>query len=185
MPVPEDPLRPFVLQAQSGDAAGFDEIVRRVRDRLLATAACLSRDSHGADDLVQETLADAWRIIGSFDFRCLFTTWLHGMLRFRHLRWVRDRKRHGPWEGNAWETEPAGVDDGPKAPDELLVAEETRERLRNLVARLPEVHRQTVELRFFARHDLQEMAAAMDVPLGTVKSRLHHALEKLRNLYEA
>jgi RNA polymerase sigma-70 factor (ECF subfamily) len=53
------------------------------------------------------------------------------------------------------------------------------------VASLPEEHRLVVELRFFAGATLEEIAAALGCPLGTVKSRLHHALEKLRQMHLA
>jgi RNA polymerase sigma-70 factor (ECF subfamily) len=55
-------------------------------------------------------------------------------------------------------------------------------RIRRAVANLPEEHRLVVELRFFAGATLDEMAAALGCPLGTVKSRLHHALKKLRQM---
>jgi RNA polymerase sigma-70 factor (ECF subfamily) len=52
--------------------------------------------------------------------------------------------------------------------------------LRQEVAALADAHREVIELRFFAEASLAEIAAALDIPVGTVKSRLHHALEKLR-----
>jgi RNA polymerase sigma-70 factor (ECF subfamily) len=59
---------------------------------------------------------------------------------------------------------------------------EDAQRVRQAVASLPEEHRLVVELRFFAGATLDEIAAALGCPLGTVKSRLHHALEKLRQM---
>ena len=55
-------------------------------------------------------------------------------------------------------------------------------RIRRAVANLPEEHRLVVELRFFADATLDEIAAVLGCPLGTVKSRLHHALKKLRQM---
>ena len=59
---------------------------------------------------------------------------------------------------------------------------EDAQRVRQAVASLPEEHRLVVELRFFAGARLGEIAAVLGCPLGTVKSRLHHALEKLRQM---
>ena len=67
-------------------------------------------------------------------------------------------------------------------PDRCAEASEDARRVRQAVASLPEEHRLVVELRFFAGATLEEIAAALDCPLGTVKSRLHHALEKLRQM---
>ena len=59
---------------------------------------------------------------------------------------------------------------------------EDAERVRNAVSALPDEHRQVIELRFFADAKLDDIAAVLDIPLGTVKSRLHNGLEKLRQL---
>ena len=73
----------------------------------------------------------------------------------------------------------ASTDSGPERSAE---ASEDSQRVRQAVANLPEEHRLVVELRFFAGAKLDEIAAVLDCPLGTVKSRLHHALEKLRQM---
>ena len=67
-------------------------------------------------------------------------------------------------------------------PDRSAETSEDARRVRQAVASLPEEHRLVVELRFFAGATLDEIAAALDCPLGTVKSRLHHGLEKLRRM---
>ncbi len=67
-------------------------------------------------------------------------------------------------------------------PSSSAEASEDASRIRQAVASLPEAHRLVVELRFFAGATLDEMAAALGCPLGTVKSRLHHAFEKLRQM---
>ena len=70
----------------------------------------------------------------------------------------------------------------PHTPSSFAEASEDARRVRQAVASLPEAHRLVVELRFFAGATLDEMAAVLGCPLGTVKSRLHHALEKLRQM---
>ena len=67
-------------------------------------------------------------------------------------------------------------------PESLFQMSEDAERVHRAVAELPDKHRQVIELRFFADASLNDIAAVLDVPLGTVKSRLHHGLEKLRQL---
>jgi RNA polymerase sigma-70 factor, ECF subfamily len=63
----------------------------------------------------------------------------------------------------------------------LAEASEDAQQVRRAVASLPEEHRLVVELRFFAGATLDEIASVLDCPLGTVKSRLHYALENLRH----
>jgi RNA polymerase sigma-70 factor (ECF subfamily) len=67
-------------------------------------------------------------------------------------------------------------------PDQSAETSENAERIRGAVARLPDEHRMVIELRFFAGATLEEITTLLDCPLGTVKSRLHYALEKLRQM---
>jgi RNA polymerase sigma-70 factor (ECF subfamily) len=130
-----------------------------------------------AEDVSQETLVEAWRSIGRFDGRCRFSTWLYGILRHRFLKAVR---RLG---SKAEELPPADAGSflTTKADPSLLAQRmEAACRIRQAVAELPEEHRQVIELRFFADATLDDISVALDVPLGTVKSRLHNGLEKLR-----
>jgi RNA polymerase sigma-70 factor (ECF subfamily) len=122
-------------------------------------------------------LIEAMNSLDRFDGRCLFATWLHGILRHRYLKSLRaDRRR------------PTPIDDGPlmwlcveeSDPSLGLDSAEESAVLRQEVAALADAHREVIELRFFAEASLAEIAAALDIPVGTVKSRLHHALEKLR-----
>jgi RNA polymerase sigma-70 factor (ECF subfamily) len=64
--------------------------------------------------------------------------------------------------------------------DGVLGVQEDAEQLRRAVALLPEEHRQVIELRFQAELSLEEISVSLGIPVGTVKSRLHHGLEKLR-----
>jgi len=140
-------------------------------------ALALGKDRHWAEDLAQETLIEAWRSLHRFDGRCQFSTWLYGILRHRFLKGRRRSVGHLPISD--------AVDEGcgaACAPDSLAEAAEDARRVRQAVAGLPEEHRLVVELRFFAGATLDEIAAALGCPLGTVKSRLHNGLEKLRQM---
>lgn len=168
--------------AQRGDAAAFRRLAERHADSLRACAVALCRDRHRAEDLVQETLVEAWRSLGRFDERCRFSTWLYGILRHRFLKGLRSRSISPASREESfpellvasWPTPPATAE---HSEDAL--------RVRDALADLPEEHRRVVELRFFAGAALDEIAAALGCPVGTVKSRLHHGLEKLRQMHLA
>jgi RNA polymerase sigma-70 factor (ECF subfamily) len=175
--VPNDDDRELIAHAQAGEASAFERLADRHAARLWRSALALGHDRQTADDLVQETLVEAWRSLARFDGRCRFSTWLYGILRHRFLK---SRRRRG-----AAQTSAVKVLDGDcssPSPERLAEAAEDARRVRRAVAGLPEEHRLVVELRFFAGASLEEIAAALDCPLGTVKSRLHHALEKLRQM---
>jgi RNA polymerase sigma-70 factor (ECF subfamily) len=175
--VPNDDDRELIGRAQAGEAAAFERLARQHTARLWRSALALGHDRQAAEDLVQETLLAAWRSLARFDGRCRFSTWLYGILRHRFLK---SRRRRGATQAA---TSEALVGDSPSAsPARLAEASEDARRVRRAVAALPEEHRLVVELRFFAGASLEEIAAALGCPLGTVKSRLHHALEKLRRM---
>jgi hypothetical protein len=110
-----------------------------------------------------------------FDESRRFSTWLYGILRHRFLKARRRRRPVAGGEGEA--ADRPGREASPIAAAEQ--AEEAR-LVQAAVAALPDQHRVVVELRFFASASLDEIATLVGCPLGTVKSRLHHALNKLR-----
>ena len=174
----EDTERELIDRAQTGEATAFERLVSLHAARLWRCALALCRDGHWAEDLSQETLVEAWRCLARFDGRCQFSTWLYGILRHRFLK----GRRHQNAARLSAPDAPGQVPCTAHTPSSSAEASEDARRVRQAVSSLPEVHRLVVELRFFAGATLDEIAAALGCPSGTVKSRLHHALEKMRQM---
>ncbi len=172
-PLPEPECR-LIQRAAAGDASAFQLLAEQQAETLWRFAGTLCHDRQLAEELAQETLVEAWRSLGRFDGRCRFSTWLYGILRHRFLRAMK-RQSTAPEVLPADWTAPSA-----HGPEAQLQHTEDAARIRTAVAELPSEHRQVIELRFFAEASLEEIAAALEIPLGTVKSRLHHGLEKLR-----
>jgi RNA polymerase sigma-70 factor (ECF subfamily) len=178
-----------LARARAGEAEGFCRLTEPLQTRLLRQAAALAGDLSAAEDLVAETLVEAWKSLERYDESCRFSTWLYAILLHRHHKWRR-RARSRPaalaWlpafqrehlaarQENLPSPEPSPAEDAARNDNSAL--------MRECVARLPEKHRRIILLRFFEDASLPDMARLLGCPVGTVKSRLHHALEKLRKI---
>ena len=162
----------LVARLAAGNQAALQELLRRWDRPLFAFIARYTADAD-VEDLRQET----WlRVVGAadrFDPSRRFSTWLFAIA----LNLCRDFARRRPAPVLA----PTEVERvmGPQAP---AGDPEAARQVRRLLAELPETLRSAVILRYY--HDLSEeqMAEVMDVPRGTVKSRLHHAVHRLMEL---
>jgi RNA polymerase sigma-70 factor (ECF subfamily) len=131
-----------------------------------------------AEDLAQETVVEAWRSLRRYNGSCQFFTWLCAILlnRFRHA--LREER----WRGEVVSARSGEDRDESAGPDEALWHGERAAHVRRCIAALPPKHRQVIFLRFYVDDSLAEIAAALGCSVGTVKSRLFHALEKLRRM---
>jgi RNA polymerase sigma-70 factor (ECF subfamily) len=174
-------------RARQGDAQAFCRLAAAHEERLFRHAVALCRDPALAEDLAAETLVQAWRSLGRFNAQCQFSTWLYAILLHRYQKAVRRARREpvpisslAPAEAGTVAERLDCLPDPQPPPAEAAQAAEQARTVRAAVAALPAIHQEVLCLRFFEGASLPEIAAALGLPLGTIKSRLHHALEKLR-----
>jgi RNA polymerase sigma-70 factor (ECF subfamily) len=175
--------------ARRGDTEAFGELCQVYENRLLRQAHVLCGNATLAEDLTQETLVEAWKSLHRFNGRCRFFTWLSAIMLHRHRKTLRqrrlllwsalDRGDRGEFSTRASQQEAAEP-----WPDKAAQSREHAALVRRCVARLPRKHQQVIFLRFGADDSLEGIAAALGCSIGTVKSRLFHALEKLRQMKE-
>ena len=174
-------------QARAGDAEAFCAMCRPHEGRLLRQAIALCGNEGLAEELAQETFVEAWKSLRRYNGRCQFFTWLCAILLHRHRNILRQRQPipFSAFAGNDRELPPEklsrSIEPGP-APDEAAQRRERAEQMRRCLEALPLKHRQAIYLRFYAEDSLEGIAAALGCSVGTVKSRLFHALEKLRRM---
>lgn len=177
----------LISRARSGDAEAFDELCREHMERLLRQATAMSRDAGAAEDLVQETLVEAWRSLPGYRGGCRFFTWLCRILIHRHLNSKR-RRWPAPFslllssDRDQTENFLDGLRDDALLPGGAMEQAERAARVLRSLAKLPTKQREVVHLRFYAGDTLEGIAAALGCAVGTVKSRLHHGLERLRQM---
>jgi RNA polymerase sigma-70 factor (ECF subfamily) len=175
----------LLARAQAGDGESFGALCAPLQDRLLRHAVTLCRDESQAQDLAQETLAEAWKSIHRFNSQCQFATWLCSILLHRHksaLRRSRWRSLLIHFRPGEQEKTAANLPDASPAPDHALELSERSQRVLRTLDRLPARQREVVFLRFYADQSLEEIGGALHCSIGTVKSRLFHALKNLRRM---
>jgi RNA polymerase sigma-70 factor (ECF subfamily) len=169
--------RELVELARSGDREAFSALAASVVDHLYATAVLILRDHSIADDATQETIVRAWRDLPSLRDPDRFDAWLRRLLiNACHDEGRRQRQRR-PEIALLPIHEPAIGD----ASDAFANSDALERGFR----RLSSDHRTAVVLHHYAGLSLPEVANAIGIPLGTAKSRVHHATRALRAALEA
>jgi RNA polymerase sigma-70 factor (ECF subfamily) len=179
--IPE--TRSLLDQARAGDAEAFGEICRVHGTRLLRQAVALCGNLTLAEDLAQDTLVEAWKSLRRYNGRCQFFTWLCAILLNRYRNILRGNRLRPAFTPGARDQDSAcNLPDHATLPDQAVELREQAVLVRQCVQALPAKHQQVIYLRFYVDDSLEGIAAALGCSVGTVKSRLFHALDKLRKM---
>lgn len=178
--ISEQEISALVRQAQAPDAEAFAEVLQILEPRLHRQALFLARDDHQALDLLQETVIQAWKHLARYDGRAQFFTWICTIMFHRHYDWLR-RVRTRAFALFSIPDQETACDETPD-PSGSLARAEDRERMRRSLDQLPKAQRSVIYLRFYAGESLEGIAAVLNCSVGTVKSRLFHALRRLAKM---
>jgi RNA polymerase sigma-70 factor (ECF subfamily) len=158
--------RAHVRGAQRGSASDLEALFRLHWPRAFRAAYLVTHDAQAAEDIAQESFLAAIRALDSFDRRRPFGPWLHRIVVNRAIDWTRAKRLRSEVELS--ELHPAG-DERADVDDETLAA----------LARLPPEQRAVVVMRYLLEFTPGEIADALDLPRGTVNSRLRRGLDTL------
>jgi RNA polymerase sigma-70 factor, ECF subfamily len=169
--------RALVDEARTGDREAFDALARSVGDVCMAIAFRILRDADRADDAVQAALITAWRELPTLRDLDRFEPWLHRILTRECYAEARRRGR--------WSTQ-VRLLAAPSQPESgEISAVNDRDQLDRAFRRLTIDQRSVLVFRHYVGLPLAEVADRLGIPLGTAKSRLHHATSALRASLEA
>ena len=163
-------------RSQQGDTEAFGVLVRRHAGRATALAALMVGNHADASDVSQEAFVKAWRHIRGFKGQTTFFTWYCSILRNTCFTWLR---RHHK-DKNVERLEAQNVPSSAADPALLAQRNEQTDRLWEAITALPTKHREIIVLKHFQQMSYKEIAAVLEIPIGTVMSRLHTAREALR-----
>ena len=170
----------LIRRAQAGDRDAFGALVRYSYPRVYRVAMRIARNREDAAEMTQETFVRAVQSIGRFDPQRPLFPWLYQISRNLSLNRIqRSRSR----EGSLPEFDL--LDPRSATPEEAAIRSESSQQIREAIERLPEHHRAVIVLSHFDECTYEEMAHVLEVPIGTVMSRLYNARKRLRVLLAA
>lgn len=173
----------LIARAQAGDRRSFDQLVADAYTLVFNTAYRVLGDQDLAADATQTAFVRAYRSLTSFGGRSSFTTWLYRIVTNVCLDMVRAQRRQAPALTALTDTPDDRTPDQPDerlGPEDRLLQSELQTAVHGALGRLRPEHRMVLVLYDLAGFPYEEIAAMLDLPLGTVKSRLNRARNSLR-----
>lgn len=161
----------LVKKAVKGDAGAFLALTKKHHNGLYRTAYGMLGNEHDAADALQESLLKAYRDMGKLRDPQMFKSWMYRILTNRCIDIIRQRQRTTPVE-NVW---------GSDSAEHLDNSWDAKMDVSRALEELDEQHRTVVVLRFFQDMSLNDISVVLNCPVGTVKSRLHRALQKMKS----
>jgi RNA polymerase sigma-70 factor, ECF subfamily len=171
----------WLERARGGDREAFRRIVERYRDPAYALALRIVGSAPDAEEAAQDAFVRVWRALPQFRGESRFSTWLYRVV----VRCAYDtaaRRRHRADREEPLETESGGPREASVAPPDPAAAERER-RVARLLEHLTEVQRAVVTLYYYEDLSVDEVARALELPEGTVKTHLHRARAALRDAW--
>lgn len=169
----------LVTRAQNGDRNAFSELVRTHTHGVLNVIYRMCGDMQVAEDAAQETFIQAWLRLSSYRPRTSLRNWLYRIAVNMAIDMLRKENRILPDA-----VENLHLTDSGPSPEALATSSERMEMVQEAVLALPEASRAVLVLREYEDLSYQEIADALDIPVGTVMSRLNYARKLLRERLE-
>lgn len=181
----EDDL--LIRRSQSGDRSAFDMLVRKHEAKAYQYAFRLTHSQEQASDVVADAFLRVYNALPNFKGQSQFTTWLYRILTNCFLDFKkRDKSKYNTSLDAMTQTSDGEVsrqiEDPGRDPFEETERNERETRVERAVAQLPEYQRSMIVMYHAENMSYEDIAAAMDLPIGTVKSRLNRARLSLREI---
>ena len=181
-PLPDNSEARLISAARAGDRESFGPLVLKYQDRLVNALYHLFGNLPEAEDVAQEAFVQAFLKLSSFKGQSHFYTWLFRIARNQAVsRFRRTRKTSSIDSGES----PVALLANEASPDQRMLQDEAVSQVQLALSRLSEEHRAILVLRELEDMDYDAIAEALELPVGTVRSRLHRARMQLKSELEA
>jgi RNA polymerase sigma-70 factor (ECF subfamily) len=176
----------LVEEAKKGNEKAFASLMNRYRDSIYYMLLKMVNNPSDAEDLTIEAFGKAFRNIDSYTPRYAFSTWLFMIATNNCIDFVR-KKQSSPApfdQGNdVMDNLTHNIQSDLPDPEETLINEQKIATLRKIVNQLKSPYREIIELRYYKEYSYEEIASALNIPLGTVKAQLYRAKTLLYNIF--
>jgi len=169
----------LVIQAQKGDRNAFSELVRVHAQGVLNVIYRMCGDAQLAEDAAQETFIRAWQNLSSYRPQTSLRNWLYRIAVNAGTDMLRKEKRILPDA-----IEDLHLTDGHPGPESLVSRNERTHLVQKAILSLPDASRAVLVLREYEELSYQEISSTLDIPVGTVMSRLNYARKLLKSKLE-
>ncbi len=179
---------------RAGNASAFDALVHRYEGELFGYLNRYLRNRELAEDTFQITFMTVYQKAESFEEGKKFKPWLYAIATNLAIDASRKRKRRlavsleSEWNAGESNAKAGSLRDGleghDEKPENMMLVDEKKVQVRKAIDMLPENLRQVLLLAYFHEFKYQEISEVLGIPLGTVKSRLHAAMEKFQQSWE-
>ena len=175
--------RELVSRTLGGDDTAFEYLFNRYRDAIHRLFVQRLGGTNDADDLLQETFIKVFLNLGKYDTAFTFGQWIYTIARNTFIDFMRKRRDDlqidtSPAGGTAYINPPSHE----ATPEERVINNQNGKQLENHLSHMTPRYRRLIELRFFKEYSYEEIAAELDIPLGTVKTQIHRARTQLCKL---
>lgn len=170
----------LVLAALNGESNAIDQLVRRWHHRLLSHAHNMTGNLDAAKDVTQESWIHIIKRLKTLDDPAAFPGWAYQIVTRRSIDWVRGRQR----DRRRFEKNRTAAHEKPNhtTPNNDLEQDEQKQRILDTLQQLPVDQRAVLSMHYLEDLSTPQIAQALNIPRGTVKSRMHQARNNLRSL---
>ena len=176
--------RQLVERAQRGDKQAFELLVEKYQRKLARLLSRFIRDPAEVEDVTQEAFIKAYRALPAFRGDSAFYTWLYRIGINTAKNYLMAMGRRAPTSTEVEAEEAEGFEEGEQlrdinTPESLLLSNEIAETVNATIEELPEELRKAIQMREIEGMSYEDIAQAMDCPIGTVRSRIFRAREAI------
>lgn len=178
-------VRAWVKAARAGDAQAFRRLVESHMRAVYSLGYRLLRNADDADDVAQETFVRAYQALDRYDERYTFYTWLRAIATRLALNEIAKRRRRRTDGGEAFEAAAETIPGAERDPFEGIAGGELQAAIETALDEIPPDYRAVLVLRAYEDLSYAEIASTLEIPVGTVMSRLSRARQHVRQILAA